>query len=737
MRKFIPKKYQEQGIELFVKKSFAGLFWPPGLGKTAVALFAFQILKKLKIVDRMMVISKPKVITNTWPREIKKWTPMFSHSIAKGGNKKFMAGLEAKPDILLMNMENTAKFVDIVYGARRKVQVGRRKVWKTFPPTHPELAPKKCMLIIDESSKFRNSNSSRFEALSRKVFGLKRKIVLNMFPRRYILTGSPAPKSLLNLWAQMYIIDLGEALGEFVTHFRIKYFHPAGFKGYSWEINDGAAKQIYKRLTKRILRIGEGVLKLPKKVFINRYVDLEDEDREVYNEMERESILELEGEKITAVNAGVKTQKLRQLANGFVYGPSDKKTRKKRKSYKINEDKAIEALNLVEETQGVPAIIGYIYDSDLVTLAEVFSKFKGEVKIVSRGTSDDEFNDIEEEWNAGEIDVLIAQIDIVSHGLNLQETEASVIYYTIPWDLEAYEQFYRRVWRQGQKFTVMIYHLLTRDSVDDKVVLPCIEKKDKRQQHFLDYLENFMARRKKFARSESLTRVGNKEGMAILADCIVAANKKVPVVKENVKDPGGVLMSAIRLRTKQWTTTQCEDFIKEVTKNPDYEGPTGIQTINKMVDEILCADIEKPITPDTYKMWPGFRPKGKKMTTKKAKGKGFGSKKKADPKETKISKKAAKKAAKKKPATKKKAPAKKKAVAKSAKDGKTYIDSKNGKTPKLALRAKIVKKVRAAKGRGMKGDAVIKWAEGEGITGTKTVAHLTGSVKKGFLKIKK
>jgi hypothetical protein len=653
-----------------------------------------------------------------------------------GGPKKRIEALEANANIYLMNIEKLDWFVKTVAGDRRKVKVGLRKVWKLFPPERPELMPKNAMLIIDESSKFRNSNTSRFELITRKLFLSRDKIVLNMFKRRYILTGSPAPRSLMNLWAQLFILDLGESLGEYITHFRTKYFHPAGYKGYDWEIKPGSAKKIYKRIADRVLRIGEGVLKLPPKMFVERMVPLEEKARAIYTEMEREAILELEGETITAANAGVKTMKLRQLANGFVYvtPPKDKKKRidkRKRKTFRFNLDKAEEAFDIVEETQGTPALIGYLYDSDLEALHEVFGE---DTPTISAGTPDDEFNELEEQWNAGELPVLIAQIDIVSHGLNLQDTHASVIYYTIPWDYEAFEQFYRRVWRQGQKATVMIYLLLAEDTVDDNVVWPSTKKKGNNQQKLFDYLEDYMARRrKKFTREQTLTNVGAKTGMEIICATFKEVGQTIPPVHKSHKNPGGVLHSAINKRLKDWVTSVREEFIRKVAGS-DYDGPTNLPTVRKMVEEILSLDVEKPMKEDTYKMWPGYGKKEGKMPTNKKTGKkkGFGSKKGSKKKVAK-KKTGAKKVAAKKGAAKKKAPAKKVEFNKKA----TYVinpDSK--KTIQNALRKKIVNKVKSAKS-GLKATSLVTWATKQlDIPEAKAVLHINGCVKQGFIKSK-
>lgn len=740
--KFNPDEFQERGIELFMEKSFAGLFWPPGMGKTAVALFAWKLLRKAGFVDKLYVISTKKVVTNTWPREIQKWMPMVSRVVVTGSKKRKLEALESDADVYLLNMENTDWFVTTVFGGRVK----RKGRWKMLPPDRPDLRPKDAMLVIDESSKFRNHRSKRFEALTRKVYKEKGTIALNYFKRRYILTGSPAPRSLLNLWAQLFIIDLGESLGEFVTHFRMKYFHPAGFQGRQWEINPGAAPEIYKAIAPRILRIGEGALNMPKKMFFNRILPMSEESRKVYDEMERESILELEGEKITAANAGTKTQKLRQLANGFVYtypeGTQDKK-KKKRITIDIHNEKAQEALELVEETQGTPALIGYIFDSDLKALHEVFGE---DTPTISSATTDEEYNELEEAWNNGELEVLLAQISIIAHGQNLQGTNANVIYYTVPWDLEDYEQFYRRIWRRGQKHSVCIYHLLVEDTVDDKVVLPAIERKDKNQQRLLDNLEEFMARRKKFTRANALTKVGPKEGMEILYDVLKSnsAKGKMPKLDTSKDDPGGCFVSVINKRVKDWTTTVREEFIAEVTKNPDYDGDTGVPTVRKMIEEIFCMDVESPVSADTYKMWPGYRPKKEgKMPTKKAKGFGSGSKKKSKKKVAK--KKAAKKTTSKKKTTKKKAAKKKTAKKTAAKktapkgealeDDTTYVFTEG--TPKLEPRAKMCEEVANKKGHGMKGTAIMEWAiENLGLTPKRAQGHLKGCVKKGFLKVK-
>lgn len=728
MLNFIPDESQEYGIAHLLQKSFAGLFWPPGLGKTATSLAAWEILHEKKMAGPCYVFSKVKVVTNTWPREINKWLPGTSYAVARGGEKKRIAALESGADFILINMENTKWFVDLVLGEIRKEKYkkrsgrwGKRKVHDL--PKRPDLLPPTdSMLIIDESSKYRNHNAQRVQAIFR---------ILEHFSRRYILTGSPAPRGLMNLWAQLFIVDRGESLGDYITHYRRKYFHPAGYGGYSWELKDGAAKKIYKAISSRILRIGEDALNLPAKTFIDRYVDLEEENRELYNEMERESIIELQSEKITAANVGVRLAKLRQLANGFIYS---KKEGEKRKAHNFSLAKAEEVLELIEETQGVPALIGYEFESDRQALLEVLGE---DSPIVDSSTSDKEFNKIEKKWNQGKLPYLIGQMDILANGLNFQDIEAIVIFYSLPWDYETYDQFYRRVWRKGQKFPVMVYRLLARDTVDDNVMLPGLLAKGKKQDSLLNHLEKFfMTRQKKFVRASNLTKVGPKEGMVVLVDFMKSIGQQVPKVKPDVKDPGGTLLSAVLKKAKSWTTSQREEVIRLLTKNESYDGATGLPTVKKMIEEVLCADLENPISEGTWKMWPGYTPrKEEKMATKKA----GGFSRKASKKKSK--KKASKKKVSKKKVSKKKASKKKvrkqKTSSTSFNEDTYYVKGENEKTPKMEIRQSIVKKVVAAKGRGVKANTLRNWSvEKLGLTEKRAESHILGCEKMGFIQDK-
>lgn len=727
---FRPDESQEAGIKHLLKLAFAGLFWPPGLGKTAVVLFAFWCLRKRKMARRMLVISKVKVVTNTWPREIEKWDfcEGITYAVAKGGKR--LEALDEKADIVLLNMENTEWFVDLVMGRREKIRKGNRKVWITHPPERPDLLNFD-VLCVDESSKYRNRSTRRFAALER---------ILPSFKRRYILTGSPAPKGLMNLWAQMYIVDLGEALEEFITRFRTKYFYPVGKKQWNqWVIKDGSEKKIYKAISKRILRIGDGALKMPPlPPPVNRMVYLEPDTRKIYQQMERESLLELEGEKITAANGGVKTSKLRQIANGRVYvSPSDddlKRSKKeKRKSVRIHDEKAMEVLNLIEEVQGTPALIGYEHHSDLEALLEVLGR---DSPVIGGGTSDESDNELIDRWNAGELPYLLCQYDVVSHGLNMQDTHAIVVYYGIPWDLEVYEQFYRRIWRRGQKKTVMRYHILVENSVDDQVCLPGIQAKDNRQQRLLRELEKFMSRRKKFTRPTSFVHLNNEAGMQLIKDTMKSVNQEIPKLRENVKDPGGVLLSLIHKRAKEWTLETRQRFAGIANRHAqgeEYDGPVDTQTILKMIDEIMYADVENPITPDSYRKWNKTY---SKELTREIGGAEVATSKATKKQKTKGKKSAKKDSAEKASANKTSKKSAKTSTKKASANG-AYVVPEDAKEPRHALRQKIAKKVAEAKGRGVSHAALVEYCEKTlKISAKKAELHIAGSVDKGFIAAK-
>lgn len=457
----------------------------PGLGKTVIWLWIFKILRAAGLVDCLFVISKKKIVQNVWPREVKKWKGLEDIRISiVHGNRK--AALEEDAELYLMNFEG------LPWLAKQKRLLKSKG---------------KIMLAIDESSRLRNSVTKRFRALKK---------ILPLFIRRYIGTGSPAPRGLMNLFSQVYILDLGASLGKFITQYRNRFFMPAGYKGYEWVPQDGAEKRIFKAIAPLIIRYGHDQLDLPPLKVINRWVELPKKARAMYDELEKEFIVNWQSNEIVAANAAVASGKLRQIANGGIfidergrYLSNEKvdkekvRNKKNRKFLTIHNEKEENLLDLLEELNGEPALVAVEFKHDYKRIQNYFKKHDApnnfiNAPLIDGGTKDSVVNKIIDEWERGEHPVVFGNPESIAHGLNLQGKGGIVIYYAMTWNLENYEQFYQRVWRQGQRRRVLLYRILVRNTVDETMRF-AIRSKDKTQQSILKAMEKQYGFRKKAA----------------------------------------------------------------------------------------------------------------------------------------------------------------------------------------------------------------------------------------------
>ena len=297
------------------------------------------------------------------------------------------------------------------------------------------------------------------------------------FKRRVILTGTPIPKGYLNLWPQMYIVDQGRSLGHSMTAYRNEYFAPCGYKGKNWEIRDGSEERIEEAIAERVHR-AERDNSTPIE-FFDLEVKLPSEARDAYWELEQEFITEWEGKTLIAANAAVATSKLRQAANGAVYYD------RKGNWTEIHKRKAEAVYELIRELQGSPLLIAYEFGHDYEMLVEnaprgmEFPLYKG-----SRAHK----KELKEAWNNQELPALAGQIDSMSHGLNMQYGGYNCLYYGLTFNLDAYEQFYQRVWRDGQEYQVNAYHLVAHDTVND-VMMKVLEDRSWTQRSLLRRLK--------------------------------------------------------------------------------------------------------------------------------------------------------------------------------------------------------------------------------------------------------
>jgi SNF2 family DNA or RNA helicase len=397
--KFKPHSYQAEAIDFLLRRRCAGIFADPGLGKTAITLKVIERFKTSPKFTGALIIAPLRVIYNTWPAEIEKWDLDISYQILHGPQK--VKRLRTQADIHLINPEGLFWLFD----------------YKCLPYK---------ALIIDESSKFKSWKSKRFKVLKK---------FLKDFQRRIILTGTPAPNSLLDLWSQMYVLDLGASLEPFITRYKDKFFYPSGYNNYQFSLRDGAAEQIQERVKPHVLRIDSKThLDLPDLVYNNVEVELPLRAAKQYKSMEKKLFAELDEDEMFASTAGVAYNYCCQLANGGIYDQSDRGH-----AIEIHDEKTKATVDLVAELQGKPALIAYRFKHDLARLLGAFPK----AAAIGLGAEQDA--QIIADWNKGRVPVLLAQSASIAHGLNLQHGGHDIIWYGLTDNLEDYIQLNRRI----------------------------------------------------------------------------------------------------------------------------------------------------------------------------------------------------------------------------------------------------------------------------------------------------
>lgn len=446
---WIPHEYQIEGIRRALTQAALGLFLDPGLGKTSIALSAFKLLKEKGYAKKMLVIAPLRPCYGVWPAEIEKWENFqdLSYAILHGPAKEQTLRLEA--DIYIINPEGVPWLYD---------QSSDRHNVHQFD-----------ILCIDESTKFKKPTTERFKALQRG---------LPNFKYRWLLTGTPAPNGLMDLFGQMLILDGGRALGKYKTHF-LREFYYRGYNLYEWNLQPGAPERITERIKPLIYQLSaEDYLQMPELIFVNIEVTLPEKAMEVYRAVENEFIALIDSGVLVADNAAVAGVKCRQIANGAVYTED---------TYHVVHDAKLDALeDLLDELAGKPCLVLYEFRHD-------FDRIRKRLPAATSIGSDTPERDLQgiiRRFNAGEISTLLGHPGSMGHGLNLQGTCHHVIWFGIPWNLEHYDQAIARVYRQGQKAEhVIVYHLVCTGTVDERVI-GVLEQKDHDQQQLLSSLGN-------------------------------------------------------------------------------------------------------------------------------------------------------------------------------------------------------------------------------------------------------
>jgi len=436
--KYVPHDYQKYAEGFIIDHPACALMLDMGLGKTVITLTSiWLLLYDYFEFSKVLVIAPLRVAQDTWSKECEKWDHLKGLRLSKvlGTVKERKAALHKSADIYIINRENVEWLCE-----NYKFDFD--------------------MIIIDELSSFKSPTAKRFKAL-RKVRPKVKRIIG--------LTGTPAPNSLMDLWSEINLLDMGERLGRFITGYRSEYFVPDKRNQqviFSYKPRASAEEKIYKKISDICVSMKAcDYLKMPERIDNIVEVQLSDEEKELYEKLEKEMLLPFSDGDIDAVNAAALSNKLLQMANGAVYDEF--------KGVKKIHNRKLEVLeDLIEAANGKPVLIFYAYKHDKERIEEKF-------KVTEIQSSSDITK-----WNKGEIPIAIAHPASTGHGLNLQAGGSTVIWFGITWSLELYQQANARLWRQGQKETVVIHHIVSKGTVDENV-MKALENKDAGQEALL------------------------------------------------------------------------------------------------------------------------------------------------------------------------------------------------------------------------------------------------------------
>ena len=476
-----PHDYQKDAIRFLVSRPAGGIFLKPGFGKTLVILLMFHILRERGYAKRMLVVGTRRIIRNVWMQERDKWGLDIKMAVAHGSPRDRVLADDTNEIVLTT--------YDSVHWLKRKFKSLKKERGIRVADTGRFFD----IIVMDESTKVKNWTTQRSKGWRK---------LLDEFNRRYILTGSPAPNGLMNLFGQIWMLDGGERLGRFITAFRNEYFYPSGYMGYDYKLMDGADKRMFNKLADIVFRVSPKQLKLPPLTEIERYVELEPAALKKYEQFEDEFYTFISGKTVSAVNAGVKHIKLRQLANGAIYEDGKIKGQT-RKVLDLHTEKLEDLEDLIEELSGESALIAVNYLHDVERIRKHLGK---DIPYLGGGVKDRDAQKYIDGFNSGSIPLLMANPQSAAHGLNLQEYGANIIIFSIDTNLEYHEQFIQRIHRQGQKKAVVVYYLVAKGTVDEDSIAS-LKAKDLTQRGVLQaFEERYLERRKDIAALPQLGR---------------------------------------------------------------------------------------------------------------------------------------------------------------------------------------------------------------------------------------
>ena len=436
---FNPYPYQQYCIDSITYNRAVGLFLDMGLGKTVITLTAVHELRYNRWeVAKPLIIAPKKVAEATWTTEAAKWDHLKMMRIVPvlGTVQQRLRALATPADAYVINRENVQWLVEH---------------FKNSWPFD--------MVILDESSSFKNPSSKRFKAM---------KLVRSRIKRIVELTGTPSSNGLEDLWAQIYLLDEGARLGKTMGAYRDRYFIPGKRNRttiFSYTPKDGSFDMIKQAISDICISMkAEDYLTLPDVIFNDIPVALDAAAAKAYSQLENDLLLQVDENMITAQSAGVLTGKLLQLCNGAIYDED-------RNAVKIHDCKVDAFLELVEQLNGQHALVFYNFQHDRDRLLEALSKYSLRVRVYSQAKD-------EADWNNGEIDILLAHPASCGYGLNLQQGGHHAVWFGLTWSLEQYEQANKRLHRNGQEHPVVIHHLVVQSGMDAAVLEALTGKAD-------------------------------------------------------------------------------------------------------------------------------------------------------------------------------------------------------------------------------------------------------------------
>lgn len=423
--------YQQYVVDFIENHETAAVFLDCGLGKTAITLTALNdLLFDSFEISRVLVIAPIRVARFTWPQEIAKWEHLkdIRYSVAVGTEKERLAALQESASIYIINRENVTWLVektDFIYDT----------------------------IVIDELSSFKSWQSKRFKSLMK---------VRPLAKRAIGLTGTPSGNGLMDLFAEFKVLDMGKRLGRFIGHYRSRYFVPDKRNQqmvFSYKPIPGAEQEIYDKISDITISMkAADFLDMPSLVKNIVPVVMDEKEQEAYDSFKELMVGKIKEQEIDAANAAVLSGKLLQLANGAIYDEEHRVIHL--------HDRKLDALeDLIEGANGKPVLVAYWYKHDAERIKQRFAvrEIKTEKDIA--------------DWNEGKIPVAIIHPASAGHGLNLQAGGSTLVWFGITWSLELYQQTNARLWRQGQKDTVVVHHIVTLGTIDERVMKALEEKK--------------------------------------------------------------------------------------------------------------------------------------------------------------------------------------------------------------------------------------------------------------------